>query len=683
MSAFFSGSINLDTLIRSFNEKDKKECSKKIAVFMNEKYEKHEFTTILLEKLKCFHEVRKVMDADMEACQSLLEWAEVCYFLNLSEFLISLSGKQDAESKFIICRINEEDIASEMLGRIKWENIKAVYCESELHKALMLERVNIEPGKFFIIHEGVNVRNFSYRKREKGFNIGYYGFINFESGSMMLLQAFKAIVDFDNRYRLHLSGFFTDERDVLYYRQMLMELRIEKNVIIEDNNSDMDAWFENLDYIICINRYTFNNELIAKAMCKGIMPLIHNFYGTEYGIPFKYRWNSVKDLIEMIKSEEYNSKEYADLASREFSCVKNAEYINSLIYILSDVDYYQERLPLVTVGITNYNYGKYISKCIESVLDQTYKNIELLIVDDCSSDNSANIIRSYEQRFVNIKGIYNSQNSGSGLFSIRKVIDNLSGKYFSILDADDYFPNKYVIDAYMNKIVKNPEVDYVYANRVVVDIEGNYGAVWSYKNYRDDDIVSQIFERFGSGVIPMYGMFKTEFYKKNNTNWHYDEDVKIGYDTLNCLVNIKKGWNHEYIDQILLCYRQHTSNISYNVKTRIQSLNIIIQFIIDNFNEKIYFNKIKWEDYSEKDKQSLRNLLLGMYYFNFYKIYYTGNWKPWDFNLSLNKDQMIDYLTPIENTMNEYFNNCIELTNQFISDINKIKDELKLLKELN
>ena len=62
--------------------------------------------------------------------------------------------------------------------------------------------------------------------------------------------------------------------------------------------------------------------------------------------------------------------------------------------------------PIITVYITNYNYGTYIKKAINSVLEQSYKNIDLIIIDDASSDSSKKIIKKYE-KYDHVRIIYN------------------------------------------------------------------------------------------------------------------------------------------------------------------------------------------------------------------------------------------------------------------------------------
>ena len=96
--------------------------------------------------------------------------------------------------------------------------------------------------------------------------------------------------------------------------------------------------------------------------------------------------------------------------------------------------------PLVTIGIPVYNVEPYIEKCLLSVLNQTYSNIEVLAVDDCGTDNSIRTISEIQQnnpRGTCIGIIHKLHNCGSGE-ARNAVIDRAQGKYIYFLDSDDF-----------------------------------------------------------------------------------------------------------------------------------------------------------------------------------------------------------------------------------------------------
>ena len=94
------------------------------------------------------------------------------------------------------------------------------------------------------------------------------------------------------------------------------------------------------------------------------------------------------------------------------------------------------RNSIISVIIPVYNVEKYLSRCIESVLNQTYRNLEIIIVDDGSTDDSLNICRRYEKKDKRIKVIH--QDNG-GLSSARnKGLMNSTGEYISFVDSDDW-----------------------------------------------------------------------------------------------------------------------------------------------------------------------------------------------------------------------------------------------------
>ena len=92
--------------------------------------------------------------------------------------------------------------------------------------------------------------------------------------------------------------------------------------------------------------------------------------------------------------------------------------------------------PLVSVITPVYNREKYLVRCIESILSQTYENFEFIIVDDNSSDLTVNIIKDYISQDSRIKFLENDKNLGATL-SFNRGLDFCQGKYVARMDSDD------------------------------------------------------------------------------------------------------------------------------------------------------------------------------------------------------------------------------------------------------
>lgn len=650
-------------------------CRKKIAFFVKQGLDS--FLEDIINTLSHQYETKKNVVTHYGQIEDGMQWADICWFEWCDELIAYGSKSPLVSGKKLICRLHSYEAFTDYPATVNWDAVDKLIFVGEHIRDFTINKFKINKEKTIVIPNGINVNSYKYKERSLGFNIAYVGYINYKKGPMLLLHTFKAIYDKDNRYKLFIAGEFQDERDILYYNKMLREFGLLNNVFFTGWQTNLDEWLEDKNYILCTSILESQNISVMQAMAKGIKPIIHNFVGAENFYSKEYIFNTIEEATLKLLSK-YDSFEYRNNIDKLYNInITNKKIKDEINNIINN----NENIPLVTIGITNYNYGKYVGKCIESVVNQNYSNIEIIVIDDCSKDDSCQIIKDYEQRYDNIKAIYHSENTGSGLLTIREIVENATGEYFLIIDADDYFPEETTISTYVDEMLKSPDIDYIYADRVIVDENENKSQVWAYKEYsNDNELISEVFKRFGSGVIPMYGMYRTAFYKKDKSNWYYDAGVKIGYDTLNCIVNTKKGWKRKHIDKILLCYRQHESNISYDVKTRIKSLCNVTQYIIDNFIEEMYFKEVVWKDYNIIEKEGYKCLLLAKYYFDFYKLYYFDNWKPWSFQSSINKEQMLEYLKPVEELLNNYLNKTCFLSNRYVKEAELIKNELIGLK---
>ena len=91
---------------------------------------------------------------------------------------------------------------------------------------------------------------------------------------------------------------------------------------------------------------------------------------------------------------------------------------------------------LISVAMPTYNDEKYIAEAIESILNQTYKNFELIIIDDCSKDDNWKIISEYAKKDKRIKAYRNEKNRGIS-YNLNLAIKKAKGEYIARMDGDD------------------------------------------------------------------------------------------------------------------------------------------------------------------------------------------------------------------------------------------------------
>lgn len=105
----------------------------------------------------------------------------------------------------------------------------------------------------------------------------------------------------------------------------------------------------------------------------------------------------------------------------------------------------------LSIIVSIYNTALYLEKCINAILNQSYKNIELIIIEDGSSDNSKELLKQYEKN-KNVKIIYNNENKGLA-YSRNVGLENATGDYIGFIDSDDYINSDY-FELLMNAIIK-------------------------------------------------------------------------------------------------------------------------------------------------------------------------------------------------------------------------------------
>ena len=168
---------------------------------------------------------------------------------------------------------------------------------------------------------------------------------------------------------------------------------------------------------------------------------------------------------------------------------------------------------LISIVVPIYKVEKYINKCIESILNQTYKNLEIILVDDGSPDNCGKIADEYAKKDNRIKVIHKKN---GGLSDARNAgIDIVKGKYIAFVDSDDYIEKEYI--EIMYNAIRTNKVKIVQCGINKVNDDGK---VLDSYGYLDNELINSkriIEEKYTkypiSNVVAWNKLYSTDLFK--------------------------------------------------------------------------------------------------------------------------------------------------------------------------
>ena len=214
----------------------------------------------------------------------------------------------------------------------------------------------------------------------------------------------------------------------------------------------------------------------------------------------------------------------------------------------------REKAPLITVIIPTYNYGRFIGETISSILAQTYENLEVIVVDDGSKDNTRQIVESFGE---GVRYIY-QENAGVSA-ARNNGIRNSKGEFIAMLDADDiWLP--YKLDKQMEFFEKNPSVGVVCCQTECINKDGE---VLSRRNRKDHPDRKKLYEdllfhnRVGGGSV---GLIKKECFDKVGL---FDERPEFkAVEDWDMWIKLAKIYHIRMLQEVLVQVRAGDYNLS-------------------------------------------------------------------------------------------------------------------------
>lgn len=204
--------------------------------------------------------------------------------------------------------------------------------------------------------------------------------------------------------------------------------------------------------------------------------------------------------------------------------------------------------PKISIITPNYNYSNYIGKTIQSVIDQNYHNFEHIIVDDGSSDNSAEVIEKFVKKYPDKIKLIRQENQGQTK-AANNALKSVTGDIIGWINSDDMFCDNAFHDI-VKAFYKYPEADAIFGNIYLTD---DMDKILSYRKYLNFDYASGVFNGFGKIVSSNAIFWKTKLTKEVGL---LDTDYDMSMDSEYWSRLLFKR-NVKHIDIPVAMWRQH------------------------------------------------------------------------------------------------------------------------------
>lgn len=239
---------------------------------------------------------------------------------------------------------------------------------------------------------------------------------------------------------------------------------------------------------------------------------------------------------------------------------------------MSNIKVMGEKMAVVSIVMPVYNGEKYLRQSISSVLNQTFKDWNLIIVDDCSTDSSPEIMKEYAQSDDRIQIIHNKVNSKIAV-SLNNGFENASGKYYT-WTSDDNIYERNALEKMVSYLEEHADVGLVYSDMKFIDGEGNETGIF-------ESEPEDVFSNNCVGACFMYRAEVAEKAGKYNADWFLVEDYEYW-------LRIRNICEIGHIDELLYQYRRHDKSLSetkmIQVREKLYDLRL---WMLQNMKDKI------------------------------------------------------------------------------------------------
>ena len=255
-------------------------------------------------------------------------------------------------------------------------------------------------------------------------------------------------------------------------------------------------------------------------------------------------------------------------------------------------------MEIVSIIVPVYNIEKYIRECLDSVVNQTYTDLEIIIVDDGSTDNSGAICDEYASKDKRIKVIH--QTNAGAANAKNTALDHVTGEYVAFLDSDDFVSEDWISTMYQSMKQYNADIVECGFNKVFINQTVNSVAYMDEMVYSPKEYFEQYFEHWES-VLFCNKLFRADLLKdiRFRRERRCIDDEFFTYKVISLANKIVR------IKEVLYHYRQRKTSAVHQIEHALQITDDSLEVLIERYQWITNFNKCLRSIFLKHDANAL------------------------------------------------------------------------------
>ena len=431
-------------------------------------------------------------------------------------------------------------------------------------------------SNYEIINNAIDVKKFKFNKQKRlkirkklkisddTFVVGHIGRFAKQKNHEFVIETFNNLLKKNSNCVLILIG---DGPKLRKIKKLIKLKKMDNKVIFLKNQNNINEFYSAFDILLLPSYYEGFPLVLVEAQAACLNVIASPYITTEAKLSnfISFEKLNVNLWIQKIILEQNNFNKPSSLINNYYDINKEAKKLENKYLNFFKKD-------KISIIIPVYNKEKYLKKCLKSILNQTYKNLEIIIIDDKSTDKSLEIINSFKNTDKRIK-VYTHKHSN--ISSIRNYgLKKVTGSYVLFIDSDDYIEKNMIEILYENLKIAHADISIC-----------NYNNKDSEKNFIfDSNTALNLLFNNKRGIG--FGLWNKLISKDILTNQKFN-NYKIGED-LDFTYRLLKKSNLKitYIDKTLYHYIKRTNSITniISLKDAKDKIKIVSKIFKNNKN---------------------------------------------------------------------------------------------------